>query len=556
MITDLKTAMLDSISTVFKKSKKSGLSPELFQNLNEELTVIADYFHISKPQAFFTAMVFSMNYGGSRVDFGFLSKYLECDALKILKYCSDFDHLNESGILVKEKQAHRLKLARASDIYTINEKASEAILKGEPLPHLKKDSIDSIVQFLERMDNLGLNRGDDEHASDQLREHTKTMLQKHAHFPLVEKINNMELHHTDAFVFMHLIWKTIKGYEHVLIDSALSKIIVSASEKIYYTERMLTNRNKLIENKWVEVIKGPFQSMNELKLTEKANDLIEANGIKLFRNRKDSRDILDPEDIPFRQLIFNDAEMKSLFRLKELMKDSKFKDIQHRLEQKNLSKGIVALLHGAPGTGKTEVVKQVAKETGRQLIKVDISSTKSSWFGESERLIKQVFEKYSSVLKDSERAPILFFNEADAVLSKRKNTSSSNMAQTENAIQNIILEELENFEGILIATTNLVHNLDKAFERRFLFKIKFHHPTSTIRAKIWKSKLPNLSETDCHYLAEHFSFTGGQIDNILRMSEIDEIIHGNPPSLENLLVFCSEESIMEAKAKIGFVSFP
>ncbi|WP_019037719.1 ATP-binding protein [Psychroflexus tropicus] len=552
MIADLKTTMLDSISFVFEKSKKCGLPPELFQELDSELTVIANYFHVSKPQAFFIALVFSMNYGGSRVDFGILSNYLDCDAIKILKYCSEFDQLYDKGILIKEKQSYRLKLARASDIYTINEKASEAILKGEPLPYLKKDSIDTVIQFLERMDHLSLGRNGDEQESKQLQELTEKMLKDYAHFPLVGKINAMELSSIDAYILMYLIWRTVKGYDQVLIDTALSKIMVSASDKIYYTERVMTGQNKLIKNSLVEVIKGPFQNMNELKLTEKADDLIEASGIKLFRNRESSKNILDPKDIASRQLIFNEDEMKQLSMLKDLLEDSKFKSIQNRLEQKNLSKGIVTLLHGTPGTGKTEIVKQMAKDTNRQLIKVDISASKSSWFGESERLIKQIFKNYTRQLDAAKRAPILFFNEADAILSKRKNNSSSNVAQTENAIQNIILEELENFEGILIATTNLVHNLDKAFERRFLFKVKFNKPTPRIRAKIWKSKFPNLSDTDCNYLAQHFMFTGGQIDNILRMSEIQEILHRKVPSLQNLLVFCSEESIVEAKTKIGF----
>ena len=113
-------------------------------------------------------------------------------------------------------------------------------------------------------------------------------------------------------------------------------------------------------------------------------------------------------------------------------------------------------------------------------------------------------------------------------------------------------EELENFEGILIATTNLANNLDSAFERRFLFKIQFQKPNTTIRAKIWKSKLPFLKVKDCNLLADKFDFSGGQIDNILRKVEIQEIILGKKVSLENLMVFCSEETLGNNIMKIGF----
>ena len=217
-----------------------------------------------------------------------------------------------------------------------------------------------------------------------------------------------------------------------------------------------------------------------------------------------------------------------------------------------MPKGVTALLHGASGTGKTEIVKQIAKETNRELIKVEISQSKSMWFGESEKVIKRIFTDYKSFAKECKRTPILLFNEADAIISKRREINNSSVAQTENAIQNIILEELENFEGILIATTNLVNNLDSAFERRFLFKIQFQTPDIIIRAKIWQSKIPFLATKDCYLLAKKFDFTGGQIDNILRKSEIHEIIQGEKVTFENLLTFCSEEILVSNRVKIGF----
>lgn len=174
------------------------------------------------------------------------------------------------------------------------------------------------------------------------------------------------------------------------------------------------------------------------------------------------------------------------------------------------------------------------------------------WFGGSEKAIKRIFTDYKAFSKECDRTPILLFNEADAIISKRKETGSSNTSQTENAMQNILLEELENFEGILIATTNLANNLDSAFERRFLFKILFQKPKTQVRAEIWKSKLPFLHINDCYLLAEKFDFSGGQIDNILRKNEIHEIIHGEKVSLENLMVLCSEEIITNQTSQIGF----
>ena len=227
-------------------------------------------------------------------------------------------------------------------------------------------------------------------------------------------------------------------------------------------------------------------------------------------------------------------------------------ELRKQLEEKGMQKGIAALLYGPPGTGKTESVMQVAKATGRAIYHVDISSTKSCWFGESEKLIKEVFKRYEDICEHSEKRPILLFNEADGIFSKRKDTDSSNVAQTENTIQNIILEEMERLDGILIATTNMAENLDGAFERRFLFKIKFDKPTLEARKNIWLSKMPSLSYDNAGILATSFPYSGGEIDNIVRKATIMEVLGGKELEIQDLKRLCREEKLHGGSGRIGF----
>lgn len=115
-----------------------------------------------------------------------------------------------------------------------------------------------------------------------------------------------------------------------------------------------------------------------------------------------------------------------------------------------------------------ETVLQIARKTGRDLIQVNVSEVKSMWVGESEKNIKGIFDDYKQKVKQSVKAPILLFNEADAIIGKRQVGAERAVEKMENSIQNIILQEIEQLDGILIATTNLAENMDKAFERRFL----------------------------------------------------------------------------------------
>ncbi len=223
-----------------------------------------------------------------------------------------------------------------------------------------------------------------------------------------------------------------------------------------------------------------------------------------------------------------------------------------------MRKGFACLFSGTPGTGKTETAYQIARETGRNIMMIDISNTKSCWFGESEKKIKTIFRNYRHAVDNSKLAPILLLNEADAVIGKRKVYSGSrgSVDQTENAIQNIILQEIENLVGILIATTNLTQNMDNAFERRFLYKIEFTKPCLEARQSIWQSMMPSLSAAETEKLASRYDLSGGQIENIARKAEVDFVINGGCVSMDALSRHCSEEIAgqFNTSKRIGFAN--
>ena len=226
-----------------------------------------------------------------------------------------------------------------------------------------------------------------------------------------------------------------------------------------------------------------------------------------------------------------------------------------RLEAKGYRSGFTCLFYGAPGTGKTETVLQLARQTGRDIMQVNISEIKSMWVGESEKNIKRVFDEYRAKVEKATLAPILLFNEADAVIGKRQEGAERAVEKMENSIQNIILQEMETLNGILIATTNLAQNMDHAFERRFLYKVKFNKPTLEARMQIWHSMLPELQESDIRALAEKYDFSGGQIENVARHYAIDTVLHSDAASsLEKLMAHCDSERLeQQGSRKIGFI---
>ena len=150
--------------------------------------------------------------------------------------------------------------------------------------------------------------------------------------------------------------------------------------------------------------------------------------------------------------------------------------------------------------------------------------------------------------------PILLFNEADAVFGIRQEGAGSAVDKMENSIQNIILQEMEDLDGILIATTNLTCNLDKAFERRFLYKIRFEKPSVEAKSRIWRTMIPELGEAEALQLASDFDFSGGQIENIARKKTVKSLISGETPTYTQIREYCQEETIGDSpvRRKIGF----
>ena len=176
------------------------------------------------------------------------------------------------------------------------------------------------------------------------------------------------------------------------------------------------------------------------------------------------------------------------------------------------------IFSGKAGTGKTATAHALGKALDKYIISFDCSKILSQYVGESEKNVKLIFDTYKKVKDKLDYYPILLLNEADQFLGTRSTGSISGSQQMYNQMQNIFLEEIEKFEGILIGTTNLIENLDSAFSRRFNYKIEFKIPDKSQRLQIWKNKInknmPLEKSFDFNKLSE-FELTGGQINLIL-----------------------------------------
>ncbi len=220
-----------------------------------------------------------------------------------------------------------------------------------------------------------------------------------------------------------------------------------------------------------------------------------------------SKIILDEE---VKQELLNAVDMT------KTMKVLKKWGVKPSLSQKEAS-SVKILLYGVSGTGKTITAQALAGEAHAKLFKVDAANLVSSFVGESTKNVKKVFEEYYDYVKSSKENVFFFINEADQLLSSRGMIHQA--ADKEyNQMQNLLLEEIENFQGVFIATTNLIELFDVAWNRRFNIKIRFDIPKYETRLKLWQvhisEKMPLAQDVDLSKLAE-YELAGGSIANVV-----------------------------------------
>jgi hypothetical protein len=543
---------LHNLGIVFEQAQDCRLEPQFFKKVSSELSALSGYLGVTHSQALWVAVIFVMDFQGQSAGVRDLSGYLGCSPIRLFEYEGDFDVLCSKGILLRQRNRSRRKLAGGGKEYCISEPIAEAILKGLPIPDPEPPGFQDILELLAQIQQMGDFRERDVLSTSEILEETKQILKDYKHFALIEKVNSFKLDTADAWLFLFLSWGVISGQESVHLQMVSQLIYDNELRRVKYIQQFFSGENTLLQQHLVQIEAASFFNDVEVNLTEHAVGLLGACNLYAYFSESKSQPLINPDQIPSRELVFEDDVKRQLDMVCRLLDDEALKKTQYRLETKGLSKGILILFHGPPGTGKTESALQMAKASKREILKVDISQSKSMWFGESQKLVKRIFADYKVISKKCQRTPILLFNEADALISKR-GVVRSTVDQTENAIQNILLEEMENFEGILMATTNLLVNLDPAFERRFLFKVEFKQPDLSLKPKLWLLKFPQLNEEDCYFLSQNFDFSGGQIDNIARKAEIYEILNGIPVTLQDLLGFCRAEKWNQTTDKIGFI---
>ena len=264
--------------------------------------------------------------------------------------------------------------------------------------------------------------------------------------------------------------------------------------------------------------------------------------------------IIPPKDIEECQLFYNAQEKQQIDEIMNILIPTNYIKILRRLHHFKMKCGMVFLFWGDSGVGKTRLVYEIAKETDRDVVKSCYN--RSRYVGESESQLRRLFEDYDNLVKQYKRAkknqPILLFDEADSIFTKRSKVRHTSDVH-ENSLQDLLLELVsDNDNRIIFLTTNRLENMDNAFMRRILYKVKVTAPCQEVRSQIIHSLFPSLTEDEVASLSE-YQMTGANWANVSQKANINHVIYGEDINIKSLSNYCLQEGSTTPKLqRIGF----
>ena len=553
--------IITALNRVLDQSRDSELTDEFWESVKNPLAFLRGELGLTDIQIVVLAMMIE---AGEPLSWKKMGNYLNVSRLMMMTYSEEIEEMVKKRWFARSAS---FEMGRHYEGFSLVYGVVTALRHNKPFVPEKIDGLTE-QQFVDKLESRIDKNFNDRNVS--FRDDEEWMVQlceANPHLPLCHEVLKFsdDIHVQSLLlmiVYDYAQWEGTDG--EGLTFETINDLYPEEFECDFMREHLRDGDHPLMQCGYIEqkCADGMADTEQYMLTTRAKNELLGAykpshKKCKRMQQRMGSRFLKDYKTIKEKPLFYNETEQQQIERLTSLLSVDNFPNIQKRLEEEGMRKGFACLFYGGPGTGKTETVLQIARQTGRNLMQVDIAGMRDKFVGESEKNIKAVFQRYRELCRNSEVKPILFFNEADGIFGKRSTFGGVNpsIEKMDNAMQNIILQEIEDLEGILIATTNLTNNLDTAFERRFIFKIEFHKPDTKVKSLIWRSMLKDLSDEDARQLATNFDFSGGQIENIARKRTVDYILSGKYASLEEIEAYCRAEILSNKNERHHIAGF-
>jgi energy-coupling factor transporter ATP-binding protein EcfA2 len=552
--TTIYTSILAGIQSAVKSTEDVPFNEALVEELKERVEPIANFYGITHSEAILFGYFLNASIKDQDVSRDCIVAHFGKDIIAIAEIDLIIRSLADKRLVIIKGGNRRFKFHYKS--VSANPKAVLAMTEGD-IAVMEMQKVESFSDLLMDFNDLLVQRIYENISTDELISEAEKLLNLNEHLEEVKWIiSRKDLNGIDLMIFLNICVEQNAGEDEVELDKMVKEVVDSNALKMKFKQSVKQERCNLINSNYITMAGDLFGMFTMAQLSEKSLD-------KLFGYMKDIKNknfhpkmglFISHETIHEEKLSYNPLEHQKINTLMHALNEDHYTAITEKMVKNNMRPGFTVLMYGHPGTGKTSSVKSLARVTGRNIFMVDIPKINSKWVGESEKNISKIFDEYKQARRQFDKAPILLFNEADAIFGNRVQVQSS-VDKMKNAMQNILLQELEDFEGIFIATTNLADQLDSAFDRRLLYKLEFKKPEDDVRREILRNSFPSFDECLLEAINRDYQLTGGQIANVKKKLLVKEMLEPDFDLEPELFMLCEEESSWrksEKRSPIGF----
>ena len=404
---------LDKIVTTLITRDTTGathLQEQKLPDAKDALEYIAGKFDISETQAMLFALMFDRAGYCSCTTKDF-AKYLGVTSLRAYSYYEDYEVLRKKW-LIRMTQDGMFRIPRM----VIAEARKDKVFKKPDFKNL------DIAGLVSQIGHFVAYVNQSEYSVEEAVEDAQAALSENPGTGMsrvYEKYQINDCAIDEKFLFFLLINSRLENGMDTMPVATLTTYFSDAAcislRKSIFNECLCLQEKNIIEFE----LSGGIVSKDQIRINEDILTEICQDAPVLLEKGSPAVGVISPDSIVKKKLFFSDEVQKDITILSGLLEEHKYDELKLRMRKNGMREGFTCLFYGTPGTGKTECVYQLAKECGRELIEVDVAALMSCFVGQTEKNTRRLFENYRRMVHRGRKAPILLFNEADAILGRR-----------------------------------------------------------------------------------------------------------------------------------------
>lgn len=538
---EIESPILNSISLVYENKDNLFKNSVILGKISPQIKSIANFFKIEMKTAVAMAVLICNQLMGESASLQRVMKSLGLNPLDYIRVNNSFIDFRKIGWM--KISSRNMVFGDEKIEYEFSKEVIDAVLKNDPakLQMVAPENLtDALLQIQRLITDLQDVLIDEDHRLELL-----IVLERYQQFPLIGKLlYDDNLASVEKLILLLYSADSLLGKDEFDLNTTIEMFSDNPSEAFYTRNRIKEEKMAILRDGYIRFANQDLVDFTAVVLGDRILNDIDSASFQMEERKLSLKfcQLIQPVEIPQHTLYFNSDTQSAIQDIMKFTSPENYAALNERLLAKGMNPGLTVLFYGPPGTGKTELVRQMARMHQLPVLQVDIGKIKNMWVGESEKNLNRVFDEYKSALDHYKNTPVLLFNEADGILGVRKNVKSS-VDQMLNTMQNILLQKLESFSGIFIATTNLTTNIDGAFDRRMLYKQRFDLPDENTRFSILKSAFPDFPVKLLQDISSKYNLSGGQIQNIRKKNVVDDILYEENHNItENILRYIEEET--------------